>query len=384
MNLNLTLLIHFCIIIIIYFIYFEYIATKSNDTNKQCEYYKSNRDNIKTYFSKKLGERLALLKNMSYDDWIKYNRNNKLMSFDNRDYYIFIWEAILDPDNKVRKDTYINKVNENTMYENVSFNDIQTTLNDEIKIIKYNIDPDLIKNMFFSKNPTSTTSYYWLDKNKDNRFENDDIVQKEAITKIFQKDGISGVIGISYTIDDIATFNSYKFYEIIDTPSLLLIISITFALSYCMGYIMRDSKNIGYYLPIIFLYVLNMYILHFVNDKTQQVNSDALTQKFQDMGNSTLSIAFLVSVNIFFINYMNTHNIESKIPSGKSDIYNCNIVLFCFSILILLSSLYKITSYSHGYDIRGIFLVQQLMYNLVIIINGIITLTYLAYVITEK
>lgn len=356
----------------------EYVTPAQSEKDDLIDYYKNKRNDIKSYFSKKLDERIQMLKSMTYDDWIRYNKGNKLMTFDNHDYYLFVWEANIDSSAIARHVSFVNKVDENNMYENVSYNDIQTTLNDEIKIIKYNVDPDLIKNMYFSKNPVNVMSYYWLDKNRKSSFENDDVVQKESITKVFEKNGVSGVIGISYNIENISLFDSYKFYEVIDKPSLFLIIGVTFILSYFLSYMIKNENSINYYLPIVFLYILNAYILHFLNDKTQRVNSDALNQKFQDISSSTLSIAFLISVNTFFIDYMGKHN---KQPS---DIYNCNIILFCFSILILLASLYKITSYSHGYDIRNVFLVQQLLYNLVIIINGLITVTYLSYVIVGE
>lgn len=341
------------------------------DDDKDINYNKNNRSQINKYFAKKMEERIAMLKTMSYDEWIEYNKTNKLMTYDGHNFYVSIWEK--NADTPLRYISFINKVDENEMYQNVSYDDIQQVINDELKIIKYNVDVKLIKNMYYSDNPVTVIDYYWVNNSATN-YENKKVIQKESVTMKYTKGNISGVIGISYAVEDITTYSSYKFYNVMNTTDFVSIVAITFIMALCVCYFVTDN-NIFQYLPILYLYILNIYIMYFINRQAERVNSDELDKKFEDMNSSTLSIAFLISVNVFFIDYMSKHK------KTEANMFNCNVVLFCFSILLLLGSLYKITSYSNGYQMRTIFIKQQLLYNLVIIINGLITMTYLGYII---
>jgi hypothetical protein len=109
--------------------------------------------------------------------------------------------------------------------------------------------------------------------------------------------------------------------------------------------------------------------MYFLNMSYKLNSYEILKYKFDDINSSTLSVAFLISANIFLINIVKDNKIIS--------LYYTNILLFCASMLFLLCSLYKKNNYVYNYDIINILFIKELLFNLVIIMNVFIVLNYI-------
>lgn len=115
--------------------------------------------------------------------------------------------------------------------------------------------------------------------------------------------------------------------------------------------------------------------MYYLSQTSELTNFNYLNETSKDITTSTLSIAFLISANIFIISFMGT-NINKK----HNPLYYSNIILFCVSMILLLASLYKKTAIISSNDIRKIFILKELLYNLVIIINLLIIFNYMYHI----
>jgi hypothetical protein len=337
--------------------------------NNEITFNLKNENYLNKYFSEILFERINLLKKMSYIDWIKYNRENKLIKINNISYYIFIYEKNIESELK-RYLTFINRVSSNKNNEDVSFDNIYTIMNDSIERITYKVDPFLIKNMFYSNNNINNISYYWIHENNKFVIEESPLIKNKAVVTNFKKNNIEGVIGISYIIENIYYDIKYKFYNLIYTKEIILLFLFIFIISIILQYI-----NSNIYNSLIFILCTTTYIIYYLSQTSELTNFNYLNETSKDITTSTLSIAFLISANIFIISFMGT-NINKK----YNPLYYSNIILFCVSMILLLASLYKKTAIISSNDIRKIFILKELLYNLVIILNLLIIFNYMYHI----
>jgi hypothetical protein len=256
--------------------------------------------------------------------------------------------------------------------ENLTYNFIIKSINDELNLSNYQLDENLIKSMFYSTEKINEISFFNIQHLENNiKFKNKKVIKYNCINQKYIKNETDGVIGIYYESNNMNKYESYYFKQYIDNKIYILIIFISL---FCIVLYksIREYKEI---ISIVFLYIINLYIIYYTFIKTSRLNSKSLQLKFNDINTSTLSIAFLISINIFIINYVKVNQ-----KTVKHTHILC-IILFSLSIIYLLASLYKITAYNNQYDIRKILITKQLLYNLVIIINSTIIILYLLHFI---
>jgi len=378
------------IIILIYIVSIKYFL-RYKDTNvviekiilnNEIEYNLKNKKILKKQLFNIIEERLKLLKNVSYDEWIDYNRKNKIIKINNNHYYLFIYESTTTTTkietNKInglitKPDNFINKVCYDNNFENLSFDSISNIINNSLKIGTYNLDQKLISNIYHSSNNYTENAFFWTNKLFDKDYhQKNGIVEYNSFSMKYNKNNISGIIGISYPINDILKNITYKYYNIINKKILILIVLFMFIISYILNYI-NINKNIV--IPILFLVITNLYIIFYCNQSAELGNYEYLVNTFNEINTSTLSIAFLISANTFILTYV--HNKGDK---QNINIYYSNIFIFCVSLFLLLSSLYKNTSIFYNYSLREIYIVKELLFNLVIIVNFMILIIYIYHI----
>jgi len=360
--------INIVIIILMHIIATKYLDYKINKLNNKENNKGNNISNKnKNKIIDEINNRNNLLKNMSYNDWIVYNKNNKIKMIDNIQCYTFIWERSYDKKFGMF-DEFINKVYFDEKLENLTFDLFSNIINDDISLFDYKLNKNLIKTMFHLNQKINEVSFYSIEHIKDKSVRNENIIKYNCINQKFIKDNTDGIIGIYYVDNNITDNQIYYYYEFIDNKIYILII-ISLLISII---IYTNTNNYNKLLIIILLYLLNFYIIYYIFNKTAKVNNESLLTKFNDINTSSLSIAFLISVNIFIINFI-SKNKKSK------NIYILSIILFSLSIFYLLGSLYKILSYNNQYDIRRILFIKVLLYNLVILINFYIIIIYIIH-----
>jgi hypothetical protein len=367
------------IICIIYFYLIKNIYTKKHSLdfnnliklNNNIDFNLSNIDKLNLIFKQTLNKRINLLKNMSYTDWINYNKNNNYITINGINYYFWIYERS-NNEKLPLFPHFINKVSDNLSYQDLSFNDIQKVINDNLGTTTYKVNQNLIENIFYSKTDFSILSFYWGIQFENNKFYDSlSPIRNKIISTKFNKDGVDGIIGIVYNVENIISKITYTFYNLINKYLLLFIIIFIFFIAYILQYINKGKCII----PIVFLISLNLYIMYFLNQNSEQADYHYLIETAKDITTSTLSIAFLITANIFIINYMGT-----SLKKNHSSLYYSNVILFCASMFFLLLSLYKVTAILTDNDIRIIFLNKEILYNIVIVINLLILINYLYHI----
>lgn len=363
--------IHIIIIILIQIIAIKYLDYKVKKLNNK-ENKENNNNNIininKNKIIDEINNRINLLKNMSYNEWIDYNKNNKIKMIDNVECYIFIWERTYNKN--LQFEEFISRVYFDQKLENITFDLFSDIINDNISLFDHKLNKNLIKSMFYLNQKINEVSFFNISHIKDNNYIKNDVIKYNCFNQKFTKDNINGVIGIYYAYNNITKDEVFYFYEYVDIKIYLAII-ISFFISIL---IYTFTVNYNKLLIIILSYLLNFYMIYFIFSKTTKINNQSLLTKLNDINTSTLSIAFLISANIFIINFI-AKNKKLK------NIYTLSIILFSLSIFYLLGSLYKILSYNTQYDIRRILFIKVLLYNLVIILNFYIILIYVLHLI---
>ena len=347
-----------CLIIICLYAYFiKYVYNKKKSDKIPSYKIPSDKNNYsENMFKKILDDRLNLLKNMSYDEWIAYNKKHKIINQENTE-NIFIYEKNIEQESS-RYLTFVNRVFYDDFFENLSFDNISTIINGKLTMTQYRVDASLIKNMFYSKNKYDINSYFWITKTNNT-------VKNKAISVKFKKDNIEGVIGISFPEKDMNDIIDFKYYSIIDKFSILYLIIFIFLTSYIISYL---NENIS----IVIMFIINLYIIFYLNTVSETTNYDVMISRLTEINNSTFSIVFLLSLNIFIINYTSKNKI--------THIYYTNILIFYIIVILLLWYLMKRTNFIVNDDVSSYFLFKILLYNLVIAYNIFIFTNYLFHI----
>jgi len=346
-----------------YLIFIKYFRSKNPKANNEIIFNDKNSEVIKYIFVKEMIKRLELLEKMGYNEWINYNQKNNRIKIGDYYYYFNIWEK-----NQVSGGnlTFINKVSQDPSFQNLSFNDILRITTNNFVILENRIDPNLIKNMYGSKNDINEISYFWFNTLKKQ------IEQRNAVTMRFDKNNINGIIELSYVSKDVNAEEYYNFVSIMSNQFLIFLILFVFTFTGIL-FIIFDWYKDSLLMPLLIFIVINTYIISTFNKNNSKENYTVLNEKFTNLNSSTLSLAFLISVNIYVIN---------ALKKTKKSTYYGILVLFISSLFFLLGALYRNSDYKNTEDIRQSYVQKELIYNMVILMNIITILTMFVVTIT--
>jgi len=342
----------------------QYISSENIEVINKVEYIKNNNIQIDKYIKNILQERINLLDNgMSYLEWIKYNIINKTININYKDpIFVTIYENINSTDN------FILRVNHDDFLNNVSWTDTLDKLNNIFFYTRYKVDKDLISNMFKNNlitNDLKTINYYWIDS-----IHFISILKKCYYLRYKSKDGIEGVIFISYPVKNLTKGNLVKniynlsFINIIISYIILLIISIVIIILNKNDYLIKIKSYI-------FLTVINIYFWYYFNSYDQYSSTNEEHQKLTIFSSHILSVSYLIIVNIFILGTLS--KIKNNVLTFET------MMLFSFSVFLLLISIFKVNSFITYIEIIKERISLGFLFNYSIILNIFIIINYIFY-----
>lgn len=359
----------YILVIILQIIYLKYfVSLKLPELQEKIDWNIKNIDTLEKEIGKELIKRTNYLKNknMTYDEWIKYNAENVILEIDNNKYYIFIYE-MLENTNYERT---INKVHGNPDYINLSWEDILKDVMEKLVNLKHTTDQNLISNMYDISDISTIQSleYYWLDP-----LTNRPVNKLSYVMRYYDPEtGRSGVIGIGVDLKDLSVDNSYLYWEKINWGCPVFL-SFLIYISSILLYKIKGDKQI-HYKSLIFLIIMNLYLTYFLGNSEINGSTSSEHNKELNINSGIMSVSFLFAVNIFILTTLQ--------KTFKSTLFTETGYLFSVSILVLLFSMIKKTDNKTTSDIISKRLCTQLLFNSSIILNVLIIINYILYVLS--
>jgi hypothetical protein len=347
--------------------FLNFNKTQKKQVKKRIQFNISHQEKIQDIFISEIKKRIKLLDNMSYNDWIEYNKKNKIIKFDNYEYYFFIFELII-PTRSFDNSTFINRVHIDNNFINFSWSDIIKTTKDHLVFSRFSADENMLANSYIlgkqDNLENNIINYYWYD------YTTQYTTKKYSIVKTWFKDNISGIIGIGYNYEIIDDKNGFKVIKYINKPILIFTILSTLIITLLMYYLYSDFKK-----SVIFLLLSHVYITYFINIREDISSPQTELDKIKNINEGILSISFLAGVSIFIL---------SNLRKNNNKLFTESAIIFTFSIIFLLFTTYKITDYTSVEDILKVRITNQFQFNFAVILNIFIIINYLLHIIESK
>ena len=336
----------------------------------------ANEEELKVKMTQFLNERVKMLDSMSYEEWVDYNNKNVLFSFNDKKYYLFIYEKNNDVDNPNVPSNFVLRASYQKEFINLDFKDEVRQVNKRYIVLQQLPTNDNLIDLMYYMDPIinhcNIIDYYWEDPF------NQRAVQKSAYVHRFDKKqndiNISGVMGIGYQVADL----DYNFSEVyinqVGLPFFLFVFSFLFLLTCLLFYSEDHSKKYYFIKPFVFLIVTNLFLVYQLSLFGTITNLELEQNRVNEITTSTLGVSFLVAVNIFII-----QNIAKKKGKLGNELYKENIFIFCFSLIFLLFSMYKQTNYTEVNGLRNRRIQNQIFFNLSVLLNFTIFANYLFF-----
>jgi hypothetical protein len=381
-----TILVHliiiYLIIVVFQYLYLnnylnKFINTFTDDKNNEIElleYNNKNIDEISKKFSRIILDRVKLLDNMSYSEWIDYNNKNSIVEIGKFTTSIFTYEKIGNND----KSDFILRSSENKDAIGLTYTDLLSQQKVDFLYTTFTQNPNLISlmyNMTKDEDGLGSLKYYSSSDIIKNPTEKKSIVSNWS-KKIDEETTFTGVIFIGITLKDAEidyTFNYYTYsnkYFVASMSILTLLASI----------ILHYSKySMSFYKPLSLLIVLNIYLTSYYSANESITTFEIEQSKYTDLNNGILALAFLIGVNTYILNKL------QKLKNNKLALHSESSVYFLFAVLLMILCLYRISNYEDINSFRRSRINIGCMYNMSIIVNIYILFNYLLYIgINEK
>ncbi len=364
-----TRLITFLYIVILFIQYFlrgdiiltdNFIKLKNNIT-----YNNQNKKKLETFLNNSLTDKYNKLNEFNdFNMWIdELNKKNDI-TFDiennNQKYYIFVY--------KKYNDNFINLVHQNKDYIGLTFQDIIQDSKKMLEYSSYNIDDELVKNMYEYKKKYSSypsINYYWIDPYDGL------IVKKKSFFKSFKYNDIEGIIGIGYNNNEVSIRKNSYYYNLISPIYLILGSLLSFLISIIL---INSNTKYNKIKSIVTLISLNIFIYFFINQKEFNSTINFEQNQLETIISNNLSLSFLTAVTIFIL---------GSIQGVQIYLYRELYILFILAIFFILVTQYSSTNFTSISKIRKIRINKQFSFNYGLIINCLILLLFFIYIIEE-
>jgi hypothetical protein len=360
----------YLIILIIQYYYIRKLNKNSYDNTilEQINYNNKNSKYLESEFNNVISERINLLNTKFKDDytgWLEYNNNNVLIKIGKYKYYISIFEKI------GHTDKFLFKVFPDKSYINLTLDNIISNNNNYTYFSNYNIDKDLLKNMYYNNSNNNIIKSTWI-KPIDNILED-----KISVYKNFESSNKNnkGIVTIGYISNDINITESYYYYNKLNKYVLIITSLFIFFLSITIYNISKIFVN--KIKSILFLVFTNIYILYYISNKEQVGTVNSEIDKQKSLIDSALAVSFLFAVNIYIIQTMYA-------KYKKSIIYLESTILFIISVILILFTILKDNNFTNIDVLIKKRIHKQYFFNLSIVINIFILINYLVFVILER
>lgn len=351
-----------CVVIIIFLIYFYFYPGNkyAQRENGNDEYLFP--DDVEDNIRKKLRTVVEQLQeSKSIGDWFQYIRNNSILTVNNQKLYLFCYESVDKDKTKFQVRVYYD-----SKYENMMWEDIFATQQNNFVFIQEKTDKDLIANMYSSTSrKKESIRYYWTNP------VNKSLTAKQAVVEKWDKDGRSGIVGMGYTVKNLSETNKIIYQDFVNP-----FVSICYLVLTAIITILLIRKNLGFGLFFFIFSTLGFVIYVGTEEFTGSAQSE--NDKTVAINSMILSISFLLGVNLFILNSLR----GDKPKSFKT--FNEVAVLFCSSLVLILASILYFSSSSDVPDLMQNRISKQLMFILAVIINICIIIAFFIHVFQER
>ena len=337
------------------------IHDNSKDLNIQKHI--DNQEKINQFFKDTMNERVQMLNEMDYQEWIDYNQKNCLIQFidhenkintDDMKFYLFIYEKTNVKDND---DDFI----------------LRCSLQDEFLNLNYSIErdivmhkhiilelvpplsnlPSLMYDMSLNSDGFNSISYNW------ESVRSKQPIKKDTIFTKWSKDDFNGVIGMGSSTKELNSIYGNIYVNFIDT-FLTIIIHIVILLTPIVIFLFNED-NVESLLRSIFIIIITwVFLIHQYSLTTTMTNLDLETKKMTEISQNNLSLTFLLAANIFIIQFLNQ---EKGLKQQSSILKNELMYLFCIVVIFLVISLCKLNSYKNIEEVTCIRVRSQIFSN---------------------
>ena len=339
----------------------------------QMDYNIGHKPELAEIFTNEISSRIKMLDNMDYADWINYNNKYPIVTHGKYNYDIFIFErSVNDTANYLSNSHYTLRANKNTNHLGLSYVDLLRQTNYAFLFSLFQPNPDFLETIF--KGPvyednTNIYAHFTLDPISNRA------VKTNVITGVWKKQAsngqvFEGIMYINYGLLDVESEYSNKYYEYVGIPFIVMI-SIGTLITTILLY--HASNQTNFWRSLIFLTILNIYLIIFINITEGVTTLEVENNKVKDINDGILSISFLAAVNIYILQTMRS-------VKNHTILHNESAFLFTLALVLLLFALYKKTNYNKIDDIRVHRIKKQFMYNASIFVNLFILFNFLVYV----
>jgi hypothetical protein len=347
------------------FVMNQLIVIHTNKTKSDTSFKYKKLDHIKSQIQEHLLHSNDLINSnkMKFDDWVQYNEKNMIKTIGKDKFYVFVFEYIN------HQNDFKTLIHANKTYVKLTWADIMRDQHENFNFIKQETDPKLIHNMYDIGTPTTpnTIQYYWTDPLAKTLIKKESFFFKwhDSITKK------SGVIGMGFNIDDVLESNKVYYSNYLHTSYLFILNLIVMAITYITYFVSKLKLK-----SVTLLLISAAYIITFLNTRELIGSFKTETTKTQDLTNTMLGISFLIGVNIFILNSLKKEfNLKLFIESG---------LIFSLSLILLLFSMFKVTSYMNIDELMQDRISNQLLFNFSVLLNIIVIVNYIFFVASRS
>jgi hypothetical protein len=374
---NILISVYVCYVILQMYVVKNYILDwQTLITGKnvdQMKYNLGHKPELTNAFTKEIVSRMKMLDHMDYSEWLGYNNTNAVITYGEHEYNVFVFErAVNGVENYLSNTHYILRANRNIDLLGLSYSDLLRQANYAFLFSVFQPNPDFLETIFKGPRYDDNTNIYahFMTDPSTNR-----AVKTNAVTGVWKKEidsehKFEGVIFIGYSLLDVESQYSNKYFEFMDTP-FLVIASVSTIIASLLLYHASGEKN--FWMALLFLSILNIYLTTFMNTTEGVTTLSVENDKVKDINDGILSISFLAAVNIYILQTLR----EVK---NHRNLHNESAFLFTLALVLLLFALYKKTNYNKIDDIRTHRIKKQLVYNTSIFVNLFILFNYLVYI----
>lgn len=340
---------------------------------EQMKYNLAHKPELADTFTKEVASRMKMLDHMDYVDWINYNNKRAVVTHGSYEYEISIFERSVNAmENYLSNSHYTLRANKNVNNLGLSYVDLLRQTSYAFLFSLFQPNPDFLETIY--KGPvyedgTNIYAHFTLDPTTNRA------VKTNVITGVWKKqmdndNTFEGVMLIEYSLLDVESQFSNKYFEFMDTPFLLMV-SIGTIISSLLLY--HASGQTNFWMALLFLIISNLYLTKFINTKEGVTTLPVENDKVKDINDGILSISFLAAVNIYILQTL-------KEMKRSTTLHNESAFLFTLALVLLLFALYKKTNYNKIDDIRIHRIQKQYMFNLSIFVNLFILFNYLVFI----
>lgn len=364
----------YVVVVILQLVYTKYNTSKHRFTSldRQITFNKEHYTELESLFVTELNERVDLLTsgNMSYHDWVQYMNKENRITYQGHSYYFFAWEKGKSQTLSDVSATYTAVVHNNPHYVNMNWDDVYKEVSEIFVFVKQTIDSQLIKSFFeLGKPGNQTIKYYWVDP-VDVR-----PVQKVSIVDVVpaNKEHHQLAVGIGVDVANLDEDDTL-FYSKYIHPSYIGLISLVTLVVSLIIHTFSEPQN--KYKSFVFLFLSNLYLTYFLNNKEYNGTPDTEIKKIDTINAGMLAVSFLVGVNTYILTQL-TH-------SKNKELFVQSALTFAISIILLLISSFKITDAITVNNLIQDRISHQLVFNFSVLLNIVVVANYLVSVLRNR